>query len=139
MSVQALQLIMDYDRSLQQRMDMLNRRLVELDRQIHVADAMLHNMDTTQSYQDDIFDDGEGFEREYCIDSSDDEDSDDETVVYRSHVNPYFDEDSDDEDDSETVVGEWEDPFHTPDRYAQEWRRYVDIPDDLEDGLDAMI
>lgn len=99
----------------------LDLRMHTLNEQLDEFEAMLTNYEQRRVYQDDLFEDG--IVEEYHVDDRfltiadlessihiDSDSDDDETVVYSTEFNYYYDS----EDDTETLVGEWEDPFTTP-------------------------
>jgi len=77
------------------------------------------------------------FERDHAYVFRNFED-DEITVAYTTGPdNQYYsDEEEDFMSDTETVVGDWEDPFETP--FKRQRCEDVLIPDDLEDGLDFL-
>jgi hypothetical protein len=96
----------------------INERISQLDDQIFRAEDILQSFEPDYS-GDQLFSDSEDdFECEEIF-------SDDETVVY--HGGGYEADSDDDDDDRETVVGEWEDPYATPDKLHQG----IVIPADL--------
>lgn len=133
-----LSLAREFDRRLDDNIAAINSRLRTLDEQMRLADEILTEMDVwnpprTQEPEDDDFD-------HISIDDTDsDVESeywDDETIVYQTmDENRYFsDEDDDDQSDTETIVGDWCDPYITPER-----RMGVVIPVDLEAGMEFLL
>ena len=137
----ALSLAIELDRRLENSIAGINARLRTLDEQMRIADEMLAELGGVPRYQQEEVDDSDDEYEYQNIDSSDDEsgyESDDSqrTVPYYTmDENRYFsDEDEDSMSETETIVGDWDDPFLTPER-----REYdIIIPVDLEDGLEAL-
>lgn len=128
-----LTVAMDLDRRLEENIASINDRIRSLDEQMRLADEIIADM-VVDPWRYGIPDDDDDFSH-YSIPSSDDE-SDAETVLYRtSYDNIFFDdEDEDDQSDVETVVGDWVDPYITPDRAF----RGIVMPEDLEAGLEFL-
>lgn len=133
---------MELDRRLDDNIAAINARLRTLDEQMRLADEILAEMDVwnprTQESDDDAFDHVSIDDSDSGSDVSDisDEYWDDETVQYHTlDENRYFsDEDEDDQVDEETIVGDWCNPYVTPER-----RMDVVIPVDLEAGMEFLL
>lgn len=112
------------------RIAFLQARIAQLDGQVARADQILHDMGeaTTESSSEDSWDG----ETEYLIDDSSDEEGDDETVAYYTPHDALMSEDED--SDTETILGDWEDPFMTPDKIV----RGIIIPHNVDQGLEVL-
>lgn len=142
---QALRIAYDFDTHLQNTIDALNARMRTLDEQMRVADAILAELGAPPSdmiivRHDD--DDDMSTVREEIDDSSDDggssgyeSDESERTVSYYTRdENRYFsDEDEGYMSYDETIVGDWENPYLTPEK---EYR--LIYPDNLEEGLEHL-
>ena len=129
-----LSLAVELDRRLEENIATINARLRTLDEQMRLADEIIADMALDNTFN--AMGDDDDFSH-YSITSDDDSDDDDDvTAPYHTLDDNLFfdDEDEDDQSDCETVVGDWIDPFITPERAV----RGVDIPADLEAGLEFL-
>lgn len=126
-----LSVAMDLDRRLEENIATINARMRTLDEQMRLADEIIAEMQLDVDFH--AMRDDDDFSH-YSI--TDSESDDDETVAYHTMDDNLFfdDEDEDDQSDCETIVGDWEDPYVTPDRVL----RNVAVPNDLEAGLEFL-
>ena len=118
-------------------------RMSALSEQMRIADNIIAQLDDLPRTQDEVFDssDDESSWSEYEHEDVDSSDYDDDatsvmTAAYQSeYYEPVFGYDSDYDSDEETVVGQWEDPFMTPEKPIGG----IIIPADVDAGLEALI
>jgi hypothetical protein len=112
---------------------------------MRIADNIIAQLDDLPRTQDEVLDSSDDDESSWSeyehedVDSSDDDDDDATSVMtaaYQSeYYEPVFGYDSDYDSDEETVVGQWEDPFMTPEKPIGG----IIIPADVDAGLEALI
>ena len=137
----AISLALELDRRLENRIAGINARLRTLDEQMRIADEILAELDGAPRHQQEEVDDSDDEYEYQNIDSSDDEsgyesdDSQSTVAYYTMDENRYFsDEDEDFMSETETIVGDWNDPYLTPEQRVYNFI----IPAGLEDGLEAL-
>jgi hypothetical protein len=114
-----------------------------LSEQMRIADNIIAQLDDLPRTQDEVLDssDDESSWSEYEHEDVDSSDYDDDatSVMTAAYQSEYFESvfgyDSDCDSDEETVVGQWEDPFMTPEKPIGG----IIIPADVDAGLEALI
>jgi len=125
------------DRRLEQNIDAINRRMRTLDEQIRVVDHLLAGLDGGIPAPRTQEEDNESDWDHYSItDSSVDDDDMMSVMTLEYHTgadNVYFSDEEGYISDDETIVGDWFDPFKTPEQDGR-----IIIPANLEEGLEML-